>query len=555
MKTQRRIGISIASIFVVLIPHIISAQQVSDPNDPLYSSLTTWQVKGYIRQLPVIRPYPLQTVKQLLREAIDHAEGTDLALARSYWASLSLDRQDKPMSPEYLFATSHLTAGVETLSDGTQIYANAIGQMDTTGFFDDTVSYSGEFAFSLENIKSDSFFPLWTSFSDDSLAGGAVLSIGSEYLTVGQISQFGLFLGTADLYLQAGLMRTAFGPSFEHSVVIGPQAPAAGHVSFTYMNDWISFSTLLLDLVAKECYDSSGNLCYLNATSLPIEKYLVLQTMSVHPVDWIEVGFIQTVVTGELLHLYYILPFPLQDLFYSGQLSGDYDTSFIGLYGSLRLPFGLTLDGTFYVDDWDSFSTLTAAQGTLVSFDSAQNKFALDAVLSYCPPIEVLERISIEYEMVTPYTYTHSRYYAVNWIMYTNAGEKLGSILEPNSDMLSFKVNLQPTTWLDSTLFGRVIRHGNASEGVTDGDGTIYDDGFDDSGNATFVGVASRFLTQDVIETTVQAGADTGCRFRFGRGELTARLGYTFQYVWNRDLTAGDDGMTNYISASVAFRY
>ena len=42
----------------------------------------------------------------------------------------------------------------------------------------------------------------------------------------------------------------------------------------------------------------------------------------------------------------------------------------------------------------------------------------------------------------------------------------------------------------------------------------------DESQSATFVGTVSRFLTQDVIETTVQAGADAGCRLRFGQGRI-----------------------------------
>jgi hypothetical protein len=273
----------------------------------------------------------------------------------------------------------------------------------------------------------------------------------------------------------------------------------------------------------------------------------------VHPWDWLEAGVIQTVVTGEVLHWYYIVPFPLQNLFYSAQLSGDYDTSFIGLFAKIRLPFGLALEGTFYVDDWDSFSALSQKKGILVNFDSARNKFALDAVLSYCPPIDVLRRILIEYQMVTPYTYTHAWFYAVDWIMYTHAGKKLGSILEPNSDMLALKLMFLPAEWLDVNLIGRMIRHGNASAGISSGDGTIYDGGFIDI-TPTIDG-PSRFLTQDVIETTLQTGVDVGCAFQFDWGKVAGRLGYTFEYVWNRDLVAGSDGPRHYINLSLGYRY
>ena len=217
------------------------------------------------------------------------------------------------------------------------------------------------------------------------------------------------------------------------------------------------------------------------------------------------------------------------------------------------------LDGAFYVDDWDSFGALSQSKGILVNFDSAQDKFALDAVLTYCPPVDLLEKVTLEYLMVTPYTYTHSASYEVNWIMYTNAGQNLGTILEPNSDLLALKVLLLPLPWLNVDLFGRIVRHGNASEGISTGDGTIYDYGFicDGSGGytPTFVGVPSRFLTQTVIETTVQAGVNVACDFRFDWGKLTGRLGYTFEYVWNRDLVAGADGPRHFLGISAGYRY
>ena len=427
--------------------------------------------------------------------------------------------------------------------DGSGYYGNTKVQLDTTGFAGDILSWSARVAFSLIDSPGASFFPKWTSIMDESLAGGGVLNLATQSYTIGQLGLFGLFLGTPDLYLQAGLMRSAFGPSFENSVVIGPQAPAAGHLSFSYSNDCFSFSTLLLDLVDK-----------VDVTRLPHGKYLLLQTASLFPADWVSLGFVQTVVTGELLHLYYILPFPLQNLSYAAQMSGDFDTSLIGLIGIIRLPFGLSLDLTFYVDDWDSFSALSQSKGMLIDFNSAQDKFALDAVLSYCPPIDFLKRIRLEYQMVTPYTYTHASFYAVNWIMYTNAGANLGPILQPNSDRLELNVQVLPASWLDVNLSGRMIRHANASEGISSGDGTIYDDGFI-GGAATFVGVPSRFLTRKVIETTFQARAEAVMDLRFNWVTLMGRLGYTFEYVANRDLVAGAETMKHYLNVSAGYRY
>ena len=128
-------------------------------------------------------------------------------------------------------------------------------------------------------------------------------------------------------------------------------------------------------------------------------------------------------------------------------------------------------------------------------------------------------------------------------------------------------------SFVDVELRGALIRHGNASAGIIPGrDGSIFDDGFLD-GTPTFQPPfvdptgqpATRFLTQAVIEQTVQLGAsvqwtldaahaaDQG--WDRGWGGLTASLGYTWQWQDNAGLVPGASLQQHFFDASLRYRY
>ena len=111
-----------------------------------------------------------------------------------------------------------------------------------------------------------------------------------------------------------------------------------------------------------------------------------------------------------------------------------------------------------------------------------------------------------------------------------------------------------PLTWLDLDLWGSLIRHGNASENYDRGDGSYYDDGFYDADTITFYG-PSRFLTQKTLEIVFQTGINAYFNFPLSWGELTFGLGYTFQYVWNKDLNAGSNELNNFLHLSFGVKF
>jgi len=66
----------------------VYSQCTADPNDRLYTLISLWEEKGYLSKLHLIRPYPLQVIKGLLKEVEEKAGDHDRLIARTYLRSL-----------------------------------------------------------------------------------------------------------------------------------------------------------------------------------------------------------------------------------------------------------------------------------------------------------------------------------------------------------------------------------------------------------------------------------------------------------------------------------
>jgi hypothetical protein len=249
--------------------------------------------------------------------------------------------------------------------------------------------------------------------------------------------------------------------------------------------------------------------------------------------------------------------FPLQHLPYTQLLFGDHDNSVLGFFSRFRLPLDLHLDFMFYLDDFN-FNKFIGGNGQLFDLNSGQNKFALQAGLSWTPDTVVLRRLSFDYTMITPYTFTQNSTAVVNYLNYVQEDTGIGSILQPNSDQFYLQAQFQPASFLAVDCFSRFTRHGIASAGVPGltGDVSYWDDGRDQNGNATyFVDQPLRFLTQDVLEMILQFGVKAEVQIRLGFALLDLGIGYIFEYGWNRNLTAYNDGAKNYINLKLGIEF
>lgn len=541
------------------------AQRPGDPNDVLYTDLEVFEARGLIGRLPALQPLPLPLVKALLERVTGHSEATDAEVARARYL---LDRLNDDLP--------HLAVDGELRTDALSTSGGPYGlvAIDPDWQFEvtDWLSLHSQVRVSLVQLENGLFLPAAVGNPEDFISDNTNVDAFGQNLQLRQISYGGLAAGVVDddgaLFFQANLTRHRFGPFFRNGIVLGPQAPVAGEFSLLMQRDFFTAHIALLELQAT---DDAG----LGRQS---GKHHFFHSLELHPMSWLDVGVFETVITGRLELLYLL---PASAYFHSQGLGGFADNSLVGLTGRLRPLYGLELKGVFYADDFQFNDTIRGVLDTKYKF--ATQLGASWAPLSMFPDVpflEVLRLVTLDYTAIMPYTFSHlnqGEAGSFNVGNATNGGQPIGAALDPNSDRLEaralWRVASEHALVLDVETRGAVIRHGNASAGIIDGaDGSIFDPGyigttptfqppFEDPTGQPY----TRFLTQDVIETTWQAGAslrftvDTG--FTDDRlwdrdlGSVGAGLDVTWQWQDNADLVAGQQRHGLFVGGTLAYRW
>ncbi len=518
--------------FLVVLSVPLSAQQVSDVNDRLYTDLELWQARGILGNLPPLRPYPLQVVEALLRQVQTSSDAADADRARAYLDELSGA------------AVAHLSSSGEARTDATAAYYQLGLKLQMQGALSPSIAYSAALAGIASTAGVGALLPEYERPAADVIYDASVAPLGSSGL-IPHISMTGsASFGSDSLSFQAGILRAAYGPVWGDSIVLSPTAPQAGQFSVVIRQESFSLTMVLLDIAATS-NDGAGG-------PLP-NKFLSFHSIEAYPTEWLALGIFESVVWGNRFEPLYLLPLPT--VFFVAQgLVGYLDNSLLGLSASVRLPASVKTDFILYVDD-ASFNDLIKLNFNTMLVLAGQ------AQVSWTPHLPWLEQISLGYTMVTPYTYSHidagGAPDATNYLNYTNGGQNMATSLEPDSDRIELHALARPLSFLDLDLFARFMRHGNASEGITSGDGTLFDSGWL-GGIPTFAPGSGyplpRFLTQAVIEKTLQAGLRAAARAPTSFGTFEGSLSYTFEYSWNYGLGAGNR-LANDVRLELGYRY
>jgi hypothetical protein len=555
--TRRLLGALAIAISGLCAVRLQAQTTVADPNDPLYAVIDAWATKGLLKNLPRLRPYTMAMTVGLLREVAASGREADADEAQRY-----LDILED--SAVHVRADTRATAVLS--SSETSYVAMAAPGFSINSLIGGRLGISTRMDVWLTTGNADTLAPYGTRFDRDPLFGsGSGLPHGTE-VTQDLVSD--LSYGTEDLGIQAGLIRGSWGPVYDNGVVIGPQSPQSGQLLFSWRTPAITtdFGFLML----QQGWPGS--------VGLNSQKYLVIHGVNWSPLGWLELGIFEAMVWVDRIEPLYFIP--LSEFFISQAMAGYSDNSFMGVSASAYLPNSMKLDLVGFADDLDFGGVLSGR------FDTKW-KMAVQACLSWAPESRVLQRLSLDYTAVGPYTYTHWAeagsgssglpYYGA--MAYTNAGKNLGPALDPNSD----RITLQAKSWniggarISGVL--RLIRHGNASEGVNgynsstsasgDASGDLADCGlikfadpldpdktlyawifqgdYDTGTSPKYI----RFLTQAVLQVSAQAGFDIGfTKYLEGIGTLNAGFGYLFEYMANTGCVAGATSLKHYFSLS-----
>lgn len=421
----------------------VFAQVAADPNDSFYEDALRWELQGLVPTLPKMRPYSLQLVKNILETVMQSEDALAAEEANEYYE-------------EYF--GKFLRFGVETsvyteIKDGKLekqldinplVYGNAEVLPNTTVSFEATPMLSTA-------LPREGLIPKYTAPKYDGVQDGA--DVGKFYI----YSPFNAVVGygSDDIYLQVGLNRNSFGNILDTGVVLGATTPHVGSFVFTINKERVNYHLAMLMLTAS---NSMGKGLYTS-------KYLYFHSIGLNLTDKLDFTFYETAITGPYFNYSYLLPIvpfmAIQHVY--GCVN---DNLLMGGQLSYRPVTGLRLFVNGYADDLH-FNDLVRLQ-----FDT-RLKFALELGGQYAPPAGSLcDFISIDYTMITPYTFTHSMFDKNNKIdmsepnyqNYTTRGLSLGSMIEPNSDRIRFVAKLSPVKNFELGLNTSVVRHGNINE-------------------------------------------------------------------------------------------
>ena len=545
---------------LIALPLCAGAQTLVSPNDPIYGHLRLWEQRGLIDWLPPLRPLPAPIVRSALQRVADSEHATDRQIAGRLLA-----RYFGPL-PVQGRAQVGRRSKTEIASDGEPAAGALPAQLAVQLAAGIELPVSDQVGFGLAartlatSVAPTSVAPLLTPDPyDPGAPGDGTTILGEDFDIQVELAGNG-FVGAHDLgsgpgtwYVQAGFGRSSFGYG-EDSPIVSAAAAPAGYLLGTYRGSWVAYSAMFLDLIAKYGICSAGTkergLCDAEGDRYSLRtrarkehgfhpsKYLVVQSLSFYPTDWLELTALQSVTFGGRLSPTYLLPvFP--SLYTQMQLD-DYDNAFVGAAARVRLPYGASASAVLYVDD------VNLTKIRRFDFDSDQNKMAVDLEASIAPPLPILTVLTARYRMVTPYMYAHHPS-ALDYLQYTHEGRHLGTLLHPNSDEIQIQARAFPIEWLGIDLSLRRVRHGGPAGG------SVWDHGLVD-GTFVFTG-PSTFLKQEVLEHVLQARAGADLNVDLQPVELSVGLAYTFEQVSNRDLIRGADAQAHLIEVSTSIRY
>ncbi|MFP4378790.1 MAG: hypothetical protein ACLFP4_17250 [Spirochaetales bacterium] len=524
LRSRRQV---LAALLLLLVAVPASTQLSLDPNDQLYADLELWEARGLTGDLPHLRPYSLQLIRESLAEVLRRGSDSDRRRATFYLEQME--------GVELGGGTGQRLGG-----ENYYFWAGPSARLHTDVMENLTLSSALDVYVNNESGNSQ-VLPAGRYRPIDYHRDAGALTIAGREFAIWQGFRSQLSYGTSDLWIQAGTSRVDYGPFWGNGIVLGAQAQHAPQFSVTWQYGSGSVEILYMELTATN-YEGNGR--------FP-NKHYMFHSISHHFLPWLEISVFEAVVFGPRFDLVYFVPFT--QLFYQQAFTGFDDNSLVGVSAEARLPADLHGAFSIFIDD--------LGFNDLAQFDfSTKYKLALQAGLEWVPDLTWLNKSAAEYTLVAPYMYSHvDKQFsepdsAPNNTNYTHLGENLGPALRPNSDRFVLEASFRPLELTDVGVTVQQIRHGNASEGVTSGDGSLFDDGYTSSGSPTFQ-TETRFLTQDVIERVLQIGLHGRTMVPLGRGRVNAEVELTPQWTENAALVEGASEFSFFARAALSYHY
>lgn len=513
-----------AAVFLNL-TFVLSAQMTVDPTHSFYEDCQKWQIKGYVKVVPPVRPYPYKNIKSILEDVIENGSESDAAIAKDYFEELT-------GKAWYL----ELDTEADIKNDTLGLRFHPIVKGDAS-FFNDMVGLGYKAGWDLRNHKDESeVSPMYSFPKYDSIQDPATIGPFSEYLD----ADTNISVGTEYLFAQAGLNRNGYGAFIGSNLGKNEASYHSGNLVVTYMNDFLTYSQMMSTIGA------SGNY---NEKSLAPDKYFAMHLFELRPVKNLSVAYYENMIFGKRFDPIYLIPAPYMAC---QGLNGCMDNLQMGFNVNYTFMDQFLFKVDVMVDDIDFNNAVK------LNFDS-KNRVAGQMGLQYVSPLPFLDSVELDYTAITPYTYSHwedlesyeefnSKTY--NYQNYTNSGINLGSQYDPNSDVISLKADFTPVKNLKINTGFDFARHGNISESVTDSeafeylcadpevyrtDGTLLVNSKVNKHKVYSAWNSLNFLNQDHIMYLIRPSISATYRLPtfFGKLKTSIGMSYTYEFIHN----------------------
>ena len=529
---KNRISIILLAVLLFAVPVHLSAQVSCEPGNIFYTIAEGWELRGVVDRLPSLRPYPLTVIRSVLNEVMEKGTEQDKAFAQSFYEDIF----GKPWYVQLESTdTVKLVHGDDTTGNQVEVNPYALGDLSMMNDFL-TVGYKVGFYNTIGDPYQ--FLQLFQNFGHDSIWNKATIGPFSSYLDTNTCIAF----GNKNFYMQSGVYRTGFGPYLNEGLALNDSSYHSGNLSFHLnMDKWAYTQQLSVIGATTNAYPKTANMTY--------SKYLAFHAVDFYPTKKITLTYYETMVYGKRFDPSYLFPSPYM---ITQGITGYNDNLQMGIVFSYKPAMGFSWNTDLYIDH------LSVDEIVKFNFNS-ENEIAVKTGAIYTPVNSLCSRLAIDYTLITPYMYSHAEYddagnmtaRTFNYQNYTNNGICMGSSYPPNSDRISYTMDLQPMKRLHVQISSAFTRHANVYENFTAEEAAVYllsekgtyaTDGsvFSNTlfADGSSVGTATdnlNFLTQSQKMYIIQAGISSDYSFqKIGGFEISLKLSYEFEYIKNK---------------------
>lgn len=519
------------------------AQVSVDPNDDFYQSAARWQAEGIVDFLPQVRPYSILTIKDIIETVKSKGTPKDVEVALQYenkylkkWWNVEAEIQNETKVGSSTGANNYF--GFRPAFSGDLPLFNVAG-----------IGYRLGFLFDVGKWNNLNVLPMYQNVLNDN--HGDPATIGPIQGKMDMVTN--LTFGTKNMYGFLGLNRIEHGPKLSNSITIDGTSYHMANIGFNMDTKYVSYSHFI----------SSMGAGLLNGQWATNNKYLAFHSVRVQPFKQWAFSFYETATVVDRFDPAYIVPVPFMMI---QGMYGASDNLLMGVNTTVRPVDRLQLDAGLLIDDINVDGFFKGDWNTLL-------RIGLQTGVTYVPKNPVFEKMSLDYTLITPYTYNHidtcygltqdfDKYkYTINHYSDYNKDSlitrnvSLTTPLGPNSDRLVFMTTLRPVKGLKIDASTSFARHGNIAESFSDEEAQAYlnanrdakklgsptDDSFATDGSiwASQVSLRSRWmnnwLAQEHKMYVIQAGFDAQYDLITSKaGCFSFIFGYTFEAIINK---------------------